>query len=313
MQKRQSIIITVLSALCLFLSSCAGQPKEPPVAATTQPTTSPTIITEPAKEPPETETNTPEPSTPAISEQQPACFLIENPGYEYYLKPNPPSEDKDTNTISLQKLTEESNGIIDTELWFTDNNLTHPAPGDIIEDTAYFYHLSGEDGSYAYMLNLYTKENREFLYTLDFSEYRYTDNPSEEDKRFIEQRIKWVKSVDNILYVAVGHDTYTKSSPHTGYLVAVDLTDKSVLWKSEPCVTNAYTFEIIDNTIVCGYGFTEEPDYLILINRLDGIITEKIPIASMAEYIIQKDDILYIRTYNTNYTFQIHKNSASQT
>ncbi|MCM1087598.1 MAG: hypothetical protein NC419_05535 [Muribaculaceae bacterium] len=229
-------------------------------------------------------------------------YLIENPSQEYYLTESliPEAE----YTVSLEQLTQESNEIIDTEEWFSDNELAR-VNSTYIEDDTYSYILSGDNGFYAYLLDIYRKEDGAYLGQLDFSDYRYTDNIKKGDEDFVEQKIWWVQSVDNVLYVAIGHYTYTESCPHTGYLVAIDLEDMHVIWKSEPCVTNGQTFEIIRDTIVCGYGFTSEPDYLNLVNRLDGSVIEKIPIKSMADYIIRKGDVLYVRTYNTNYTFRI--------
>ena len=57
--------------------------------------------------------------------------------------------------------------------------------------------------------------------------------------------------------------------------------------------------------IVCGYGFTAEDDFLYRIDRDTGRILEQIPLASQAYFILQKDDRLFVRTYDTNYVFQI--------
>lgn len=248
------------------------------------------------------EVNTPETSAPADAEAAPTYYMIENPSQEYYLTNALTAEDEIY--VSLEKLSEEANEITDTEAWFAANGLQQPYANSM-EDEKYRYTLEGDNGFYTYILYVYDKASGDNLYCLDFSKYRYTDNIKAGDEEFVEQRIWWVQSVDNVLYVAIGHYTYTESCPHTGYLVAIDLNDMSVIWKSEPCVTNSQTFEIIDNTIVCGYGFTSEPDNLILVNRLDGSVIEKIPIKTMADYIIRKEDVLYVRTYNTNYTFQI--------
>lgn len=237
-------------------------------------------------------------------ENIPAYFLIENPSQEYYLTGALTSEDEIT--VSLEKLTEEENGITDTQEWFSEIGLKMTEADWMIDDN-YYYKLVGDDAFYAYLLYIYERESGKTLYCLDFSEYQYTDNIKEGDRDFVKQRVWWAQSVGDVLYVAIGHYTYTESCPHTGYLVAIDLNDMSVIWKSEPCVTNVRRFEILDNTIVCGYGFTSEPDYLILVDRLDGSVIEKIPIRSMAEYIIYKDDFLFVRTYNTNYTFRINR------
>lgn len=289
-------------ALCFMLTACGTEENEVKDTAEkieiTEVETPDAAELLQAQETQEEQEEQEEPEEPSL----PLYYMMDNPSQEYYLTSALTAEDEID--VTLEQLTEEANAITDTEAWFAANGLTQTL-GNIMEDDNYRYELEGENGFAMYLLNIYDKESGNALYCLDFSDYRYTDNIKAGDEEFVEQRIWWVQSVDDILYVAIGHYTYTESCPHTGYLVAIDLNDMSVIWKSEPCVTNAQTFEIIDNTIVCGYGFTSEPDYLILVDRLDGSVTEKIPIQSKADYIICKEDILYVRTYNTNYTFQI--------
>ena len=230
-------------------------------------------------------------------------FIVENPSEDYYCIDGVASSDDD-NSFILDILTEEKNNITDTEKWFEDNGL-EPIENNVIEDEQYRYWLEGNDGSSRYLLSIYDKTSGNYIKTLDFSEYRYASEYKEEDYDFIEQRIWWVQSVGDILYVSISHNTYTKSCPNHGYIVAIDLNDSSVIWKTKPGITNSRNFEIIDNTIVCGYGFTDEPDYINLVDINDGTLIEQIDIKSKADYIICKDDILYVRTYNTNYTFQV--------
>lgn len=240
---------------------------------------------------------------------EPTEILLENPSQEYYL--TEPIVSESNTGLALELLTEETNEITDTEDWFRENEL--PAFDSFhMEDDTYRYEIVGDNYASGYLLSIYRKENGMFLKCLDFSNYRYTDNIKPGDEEFVEQRVWWAQSVDDVLYVAVSHNTYTESCPHTGYMVAIDLNDDHVIWKSAPCMTNGRNFEIIDDTIVCGYGFTAEPDYLNLINRLDGSLLEQIPVKSMADYIIRKDDTLYVRTYHTDYTFQIWRSVGCQ-
>ncbi|MDE5931856.1 MAG: hypothetical protein K2H40_05155, partial [Lachnospiraceae bacterium] len=192
-----------------------------------------------------------------VENLEPTEILVENPSQEYYLTEAIASADD--MSLSLEKLTEETNEITDTEEWFQENGL--PVFDSFhMEDSAYRYEIIGDDYASGYLLGIYEKESGTFVKRLEFSDYRYTDNIKEGDYDFVEQRVWWAQSVDDVLYVAVSHNTYTESCPHTGYLVAIDLNDNHVIWKSAPCMTNGRTFEIIDNTIVCGYGFTDEPD-----------------------------------------------------
>ncbi len=236
---------------------------------------------------------------------EPEYIIVENPSEDYYCIDSVVSSADDF-VVSLDMLTEEANDITDTEKWFADNGLENIGFGDI-EDEKYRYELEGDENYSRYILRIYDKTSGEHLKTLDFSEYCYASEYKESDYDFIEQRIWWVQSVDDILYVATGHNTYTESSPKNGYITAIDLKDASVIWKSAPCVSNARNFAIIDDTIVCGYGFTSEPDNLNLLNLSDGKLVKQIPLKTMADYIICKGDTLYVRTYNTNYTFKIGK------
>lgn len=239
----------------------------------------------------------------------PTEILLENPSQEYYLT-EPVASESDAG-LTLKLLTEEANEITDTEDWFRENELP-PFDSFHMEDDTYRYEIVGDNYASGYLLNIYRKENSMFLKCLDFSNYRYTDNIKPGDEAFVEQRVWWAQSVGDVLYVAVAHNTYTESCPHTGYLVAIDINDAHVIWKSAPCMTNGRNFEIIGDTIVCGYGFTAEPDYLNLVSRLDGSLLEQIPVKSMADYIIRKDDTLYVRTYHTDYTYQICQPAESQ-
>lgn len=259
-------------------------------------------------EPEMSETTAGEEELPAEN-LEPTEILVENPSQEYYLT-EPVASESDAG-LTLKLLTEEANEITDTEDWFRENELP-PFDSFHMEDDTYRYEIVGDNYASGYLLNIYRKENSMFLKCLDFSNYRYTDNIKPGDEAFVEQRVWWAQSVGDVLYVAVAHNTYTESCPHTGYLVAIDINDAHVIWKSAPCMTNGRNFEIIGDTIVCGYGFTAEPDYLNLVSRLDGSLLEQIPVKSMADYIIRKDDTLYVRTYHTDYTYQIGQPAESQ-
>lgn len=228
-------------------------------------------------------------------------ITVENPGWEYYFAGV--QEASAAQPIILQKESEQKNQITDEEAWFAANGLTKP--GFPYEDDKYRYEVYGDNGFDVYHLVLFDAENGEKIFDLDFSAYRYADDFMPEDVDFISQRICWAKAEDDVLYVATAHNTYASSSPHTAYLTAIDLTDFHVIWKTEPLMSNASSFEIIGDAVICGYGFTSEKDYLNIVDKKNGKLMEQVPVASKADYIIRKDDMLYVRTYHTDYTFKI--------
>lgn len=225
---------------------------------------------------------------------------IPNPSWDYYIAKDTESKVK---PITLNKLTEEANEIIDEDKWFLENNITEPTE----DGDAYICLVERADYSEGCLLNIFDKVTGTQLVTLDFSDYCFANDSIPENEAFVEQQIVWTKIEGNTLYLSVGHNTYAESSPHHAYIMAIDLTDMSVMWKTEPLTSNARDFELIGDIIFSGYGFTAEKDYLKQIDKSTGKVLEQIPLKSMAEYIIQKEDILYVRTYDTNYTFHLEK------
>ena len=89
------------------------------------------------------------------------------------------------------------------------------------------------------------------------------------------------------------------------YITAIDLENERILWRSQPLVANSSNFLIKDNVIISGYGFTAEPDYIYLLSLDTGEVLQQIPVKSAPEYLIVRDRKLYVRTYNTDYVYQI--------
>ncbi len=269
--------------------------------------------------------------TPAITDDNTNIpVTLETPSFSYYLsdrvKPNVKQP------IQLTMKSSASNEITDGEKWFADNDLIYNAyevPNSFMDkagnlpdgiakqwdnlmitaafyDDAYIFCTYGADFSEGYILNIYDKASLELIHTLDFSNYRYAPEYISADYEYIQQKIYWATIKDNILFISHSHNTYAKSSNNmNAYITAIDLSDLSVLWRTEPLVSNAYNFQLIDDVIISGYGFTDEPDFLYQIDSSNGKTIDKLPLKSAAEYIIRKDNVLYVRTYNMNYEFEI--------
>jgi len=232
----------------------------------------------------------------------PVYMVVENPSYEYYFD----GEDLDREqTIALQELETQKNEIIDTEEWFEKNGLEKP--GFPYSDGTYTYQTIGEqyEAMTDYILQIMDNASGRMIAELDFSEYKYGETYIEEHYAYIKQRIIFAKIADDVLYVATGHNTYAESSPQTAYITAISMSDYQILWKSQPLVCNSYNFEVISGAIVCGYGFTAEDDYLYILDAKTGKIWDAIAIPTKADYIMKKDDILYVRTYDKDIKYEI--------
>jgi hypothetical protein len=91
----------------------------------------------------------------------------------------------------------------------------------------------------------------------------------------------------------------------TGYLTAIDIKDKRVLWHSPALISNSRNFEVVDDHLITGYGFTEEPDFLYVLRRKTGDVIQKIKLKSGPDYIIRKNNDIFVRAYDTDYIFRI--------
>lgn len=226
---------------------------------------------------------------------------MKNPSWEYYHENG--AQELNAQTVFLEKLDEVSNGISDMNQWTSTYKLDFQKMP--YSDEVYSYDVYGYNALEVYELFLGERygEGREI--TLNFSDYNYANDFAEADRDYVFQRIIWAKVEDGILYVATGHYTYAESSPHNGYITAIDLADYHVIWKTAPLTCNSLSFEVIGDAIVCGYGFTAEDDFLYILDKKTGMVQETIPLKTAAEYIYQQDDILYVHTYASDLRFQI--------
>lgn len=134
-----------------------------------------------------------------------------------------------------------------------------------------------------------------------------------EDLNYIRQEIQWAVLVDSILYVSHFHRTYAESSGfQNAYITAININRNTVLWRSAPLCCNTLTFEVWGDLIFCGYGFTKEPDFMYALDRRTGAVVQKLRVKSGPEYVIRKDDKLYVRTYDMDYVFAVTTDKLKQ-
>ena len=231
-------------------------------------------------------------------------YQIENPSWEYYC--SDAVVEAENISFELEQIYEVKNDITDLDDWLASNEITMPQFP--YSDEYYFYTFTGDHFYESTGLVIFGKNHS---YHIDMNSFTMTpDKVYEANDPFLTNNrgyVNFAKIKDGILYVSTGHKGYTVNNPSTGYITAIDLGTGEVLWKSLPQVSNAYNFEIIGDVIICGYGFTDEDDFLYVLNRTNGQVMEQIPLKSMAEYIVAKGSTLYVRTYNRNYEFSIKR------
>lgn len=222
---------------------------------------------------------------------------IQNPSWDYYIAQNIDGEEL---PLTLSETSKKKNQITDVDKWFENNDLQTPES----RESEYDYNVYGEEGN---LISITDKKDGKVIADFDMSDYLYADDFKEEDKEYVKQDIKCVEVKDNILYISTSHSTYAETSPHNAYITAINLKDNTVIWKTQPLISNADNFEIVGNVILSGYGFTAESDYLYQLDIRTGKVIGRTLIDSKADYIINKDNNLYVRTYDTDYVFKIGK------
>ncbi|MCK5065531.1 MAG: hypothetical protein KAQ97_09620 [Candidatus Fermentibacteraceae bacterium] len=142
---------------------------------------------------------------------------------------------------------------------------------------------------------------------LDFLTYTHSPGDVETDRDFVFQGLKWAEVEGGILYVSTAHRTYSSSSNGlNAYITALDLETRQILWRSQPLVSNSENFLIEGETIITGYGFTNENDYVYLLNRITGEVMDSYQVPSAPGYFYRQDDHLYVRCYDSNCVFSIY-------
>ena len=297
-------------AIAFFIFSCYGQTKNPTISS----------AEEAANILESQETN------PLLSLPQPTimeAFPFEGHTLDFETEPTP----------KLQMISKKQNQITDTEKWFDENQLSLPTytvyneyqdiqgniPASIplnyegFRITNGFYYETcdiffyGPNYSDKRFMLITNKTHDKILHFLDFGKFAYAPQNLEEDKAYVFQSINWAVIEDGILYVSHGHDTYAKSSfGKNAYISAIDLENYATIWTTEPLTCNG-TFTVVGNAIICGYGFTQEPDYLFVVDRFTGAHRQILDLATGPDYVIQKENQVFVRTYNQDYVFLIER------
>ncbi len=245
--------------------------------------------------------------------------LLEEPPFHYFSADGVAQDEK--RHVRLEEVSESANEIVDEEAWFDENELylesSKTVPSDVageidghklvraIPAEEYLSLVYTDDQNAGRYLLLWSISSRRYEYGFDFGNYLLAPGDTEVEKQTITQTIDWVVVKGDILYISHSHKTYADSSKGlNGYITAIDLGTRGVLWRSDPLVSNAANFIVIGNTIISGYGFTAEPDYLYLLDSSNGKKIDRIALRTGPQYIIHKDDQVFVRTYNTDYVFR---------
>ena len=144
-------------------------------------------------------------------------------------------------------------------------------------------------------------------FTFDFRNYATPPRIAPGEREFTYEQVVWARLAENgILYVENAHQTYAKSSyDRNAYMSAIDPAGRRLLWRSPALVANAANFVLLNETIVSGYGFTAEPDYLYAIDRATGKVRGRLLLPSAPQTIARHGNIVSVVTYDHRLTIRV--------
>lgn len=190
--------------------------------------------------------------------------------------------------LHLTIISEEYNNIDWASEWYEKENLSLPMIGDNWDhfyDDNYEYQWIGEQ------LYIYEKDTSNCLYVLSYpTDQRYANG----NNAYLQDGIFYGSSVIN------GY-----AQPDTCFMFAYDLNKDELLWRSADQSCNSKNFLVKGDVIICGYGFTEEPDYLYQINKNTGEIIDTLKLKKMSDLLVEQDGKLYVHTYSYNYVIDM--------
>lgn len=148
----------------------------------------------------------------------------------------------------------------------------------------------------------------EIVGLFDFAAYMRAPGALAGERQFVEQSATWAALVGGVLYVSHGHRTYARSSKgDNAYITALDVSSGELLWRSAPLVANAANFIVHRGHIFTGYGFTDEPDHLYVLDAATGKAVGKTRLKSGPDYLFLKAGQLLVRCYDTDYVFELRQ------
>jgi len=114
----------------------------------------------------------------------------------------------------------------------------------------------------------------------------------------------WAAIAGDTLYITNNPGNLSASQSDGAKLFAIDLKTNQLKWVSKKKTCHGQ-FLIIGGSIICGYGFSGEPDFIYVLDRSTGKAKQTIKLKTAADWLIQKENRLYVRCYNTDNIYRI--------
>lgn len=153
-------------------------------------------------------------------------------------------------------------------------------------------------------------------YSLEFTPYGMAPEYIARDKDYVFQSARWAFIEAGVLYIEHAHWRYSESSKgKNAYISAIDLQRNELLWRSQPLVANAVNFVMMEDIILCGYGYTREGAKVYALDKQTGEVVGQLELCQPdalekkhIEYLMLKGSTLYAKLFDgTEYSIAIRR------
>lgn len=239
---------------------------------------------------------------PVEDTSSPVSYVIKDDHQKPYINPDNPYRDHSYSPVTLKQISCRENEITDVDEWFSRAGTTRS--GTFFYDDNYYYKLTGDAG-YGTMthIEIYERDMSRQLYDFDFSDFLYEDGY--EGKDYVDRGIYNCFITDDLLYLNISHRTYSEDCPVNAFMMCVNINTGEVMWISQPLVSNSDDFARYGDNMITGYGFTAEDDYIYILNRYTGEVTDKIRVKKSPDHFAFVNHDLWVRTYSYDYEFSL--------
>ena len=228
--------------------------------------------------------------------------------------PSVPAGGGASGSITLELVESAANQITDEDAWWERNQLERPEV--YVRYPALSHGTIPATAPESYkgqplMAVLISSERRFFVYGAEIYKARYllveAGGGGKIEYAFDAAAygtVAWAAIVDGTLYLANNPGNLSAADGGGAQLFAIDLSSNQLKWVSDKKQCSGQ-FVVIAGSIVCAYGFTGEPDFIYVLDRFTGAVSQTIKLKTAAKWLIRKGQRLYVRCYNTDNIYRI--------